>query len=124
MSKLSGISDVGDSTIDSISSRATAVRSFLADSSVTLPGVCSTSKPGQHPTVGRVDQKAQVLLADDGAGIDDRGQQLVGVLAIGVRQLGPDLVPLAEQPVAGAAVLGEQRLARTPGRRGRPAGRC
>ena len=71
-----------------------------------------------------MDQKAQILLADDGAGIDDRGQQLVGVLAIGVRQLRPDLVPLAEQPMAGAAVLAEQRLAGRLIAVARPAGRC
>ena len=78
----------------------------------------------QHAPLGRLHDEAHELLAHDGAGIDDRGQQFVGVLAIGVRQLGPDLVALAEQAMAGAAVFGEQRLAGGRDRRGLPAGRC
>src|SRR5262245_15869207 len=38
LSRLSGMSDVGDSASDSILSRSIVERSFLADSSVTLPG--------------------------------------------------------------------------------------
>ena len=81
------------------------IRSPLASTSVTLAGVCSTSRPvSTRPSVV-CDDVAEVLLADDGAGVDDADEQVVAVVAVGVRQVGADVAALAEELVAGAAVL-------------------
>ena len=59
-----------------------------------------------RPSVGR-DHVGQVVLADQGAGVEDVGEQVVEVRAVRAGQVRPDLAADAEERVALLANLGE-----------------
>src|SRR5262249_31846765 len=82
---------------------------------------------GQDAAVAGGDDVAEILPADDGTGIDEAGQEIVAVLAVGVRQVGADRRALVEETVARGAAPAEHLPAADPGRArgrgGRRAGR-
>ena len=67
---------------------------------------------GQHPAVGRGDDRRREALADLGRGVDDVQQHGVEVVAAVGGQVGSDLASLAEEGVASRARPVEEGLAR------------
>ena len=89
--------------MDSIWSRLTRTRSFVAVTSGDVAGPVLDDEAGEGAAVGGADVAGEVLLADDGAGIDEADEQVLAVVAVGVGQVGADRAALAEEPVAGGA---------------------
>jgi len=75
------------------------VRSALALTSVSLPACVRRSGPSAFGVRGR-DDVAQIFTANDGARIDDAGQEEVAVLAVGGRQVGAEFLAVAEELMA------------------------
>ena len=62
---------------------------------------------GQDPAVGQGQDVRLVVVADRGAGVEDRAEQLLlAVLGADRREVGADPLPLALDPVAGGAGVG------------------
>ncbi len=66
---------------------------------------------GQHAAVGGRDGRGLVTRADDQAGIEDVGEQLIEIIAPVRGDVGPDLLPYAVDLVALGAELAEDGLA-------------
>ena len=62
---------------------------------------------GEHAAVGGGDHVGLVVLADQGARVEDVGEQVVEVCPVRAGQVGPDLAADAEERVALLANLGE-----------------
>src|SRR5262249_8293572 len=65
-------------------------------------------QPRHHAAILHVSGVAEILLADQGARIDEADEQEITILPVGVREIRPDLLALAEELVAVAAVLTEK----------------
>src|SRR5579864_246470 len=63
---------------------------------------------GQDAAIAQRDDVRLIFLADHAAWVNQAHKQIVAVHAVGVRQVGTDLVSLAEEAMAGSAALHEQ----------------
>ena len=105
------MSDTADGFISSTASRGRTMLLAVAVDQGDRPGRLLDDQAGQDAAVVEGDGLGLVLLADEGAGIDQAGQQEVEVAPLGAGQLGADGLPLVEEPMAGGAVLLEDELA-------------